>query len=133
MKQASPLSSTIILDRNQFLGKVRSSWKNAFKLSHLLPKDHAPVRLIFPNQDHLFFDNAHRAIIQNNMVPTDFKIRIDGKGMRRIYIGYEIRGYKWDQALNGFYEGLYKENCDGHYFCVIDGKIIVLIIDLPSR
>lgn len=127
------IATNDLLVKNRFLGAVQSSWQKEFKLAHLLPKDHAPIEIVFPRQDQIFFDKAHLGSNQRKKFPTNYIIRLTGLGYRRIYIGFAVLGYKWEPTLNRFCKSGYESRYGGSYFFIeVKGQPIVLIVDLAN-
>lgn len=119
--------------RNQFLGKISSNWEKAFKLSKSLPKDHQPIEIIFTIKDKLIIDKSHYFSKKYGRSPTNYMIRISGKGIRRIYSGSEILGYKWSPEINRFVKGIFIEKNEAMYFYIeVDGEKIVIATELSN-
>lgn len=119
------------LERNRFFSIVKSKWDKAFTIAQLLPKNLAPIRILFPEQDVLIFDKAHLLSNQRGKFPTNYMVRVTGKGIRRIYKGYDVLGYTWEPILNRFCQGWKEVKFEGSYFFIeIENEKIVVIADL---
>jgi hypothetical protein len=122
-----------VLIENRFLAQIKSSWEKAFAQAHLLPKDHSPIKMIFPAKDQLIYDKAHYLSNQPRKYSTNYMIRIRGKGIRRIYFGWDVIGYTWQPSLNRFCQGVFDSKCDKSYYYVeVDQEPIVINIDLTN-
>jgi len=112
---------------------MSSNWEKAFKLSKSLPKDYQPIEIIFITEDKLIIDKSHYFSKKYGQSPTNYMIRISGKGIRRIYSGSEILGYKWSPEINKFVKGIFIEKNEAMYFYIeVDGEKIVIATKLSN-
>jgi len=123
------LSSSDLVERNRFFGYVKSSWELANRYAKLLPKDMMPVELIHVSREQLVVDKSHYSSTKNKNSPTNFQIRITGKGFRRIYFGFNILGYKWYPEFKKFFSGALGKSDAMYYFIEIDRKSVVVIFN----
>jgi hypothetical protein len=134
MQFNTQMVSNDILIRNRFLRQVSSDWESA--LTHAkrtLRKDLMPNEIIFPTQAELIFDNAHYGNNKRSKHSTNYMIRIQGKGFRRIYWGFEVVQLNYDAADNSFSRTVSGgKKCKGYKYIEIAGKIIVVIANFEN-
>jgi hypothetical protein len=115
------------IQKNIALGLIRSNWNREYSLSRLLPKDCQPVEFIYSSEEQLIHDKSnYGSPMYYKKRHTEYKIRIKGKGLRRIYVGYRIIGYKWDEVIQEFFTNDYGD-CPKYYYVEVEQKKIVVI------
>jgi hypothetical protein len=126
---STQMSSPDRLARNNFLGQVRSSWNKAYTQTLVVTKDMKPVRFIYLSKDDLILDKSHLLSPKYyKESPTKFLVRIRSKGLRRIYKGFDVLGYKWFPSIEKFVKGMYGK-CHTYTYIEVDREQIVVILE----
>lgn len=119
---------------NQTLGRIRASWENANRMAPLIKEDMRPIKIIHAKSDQLVLDRSYLVSPEyGKRNSTKFKLRIQGKGYRRIDVGYRVIQYKWHAQIGKFIRELGDE-CNRYYFVEIDKNpvIVIFLFDHPD-
>ena len=119
--------------RDQFFRYVSSSWERAYLSAKLLPKDMMPVQLIYVSRGQLVLDKSHYLSPKWKDNPTKFRVRIKGKGFRRIYRGFKILGHEWHLELKKFFSGGLGDSSVSYYFVEVDHEPVVIILNFDFQ
>ena len=126
--------SNDVLIKNRFLSQVRTDWERAFTYAKLtLRKDFMPIEIIFPKQFELIFAPAHDSTKHESKHATEYMIRIKGKGLRRIYWGYEVIQADYDATNNRFTRTVSGNKKCSPYKCVeVDAEFVVVFANFKN-
>jgi len=129
----SLMHSPDLVARNRFFGQVQSSWEKAYKQAMFLPKNEAPLKLIYLSREQLFLDKNYLSSSSSRnffiLSSTKFQARIKNTGFRRIYKGIQVLGCVWLESQKKFFRTTLGE-CDTYYYFVeIDHEPVVVIFN----